>query len=1045
MFDTKPFIAAQRLFIDNGSEEKASKFEVIESREQHRLNMSLQGSKFLKHFYLYIHIVGEQNYIKVYSLVFSYDSLATNKFTVSPVKKVRYIEDCMNLWTHKFVDFSTSVAQYYKPPSEVFSDENILFSKRDPLRQNSNIVNEASEFGETRRTEFSTYLNYRGHKNMMVEAEFNDAVIIQDKSGRYFRLFLGKECVFEFTLREDIFRHKLLETELCDLVDVIDGVFRIKATDKQTGKSRIVHLDKGMPSITDPFLVTILHIFLSVYDIKIYHTLVRDIIMNCLNLNTVYSNPVTFDTEDARRCNFKDSLSDIHLRLATYFSYLLAIDEESHSSAEQWNDLSYTVYPTLQETFGPNSDLKKPRSPSEEPATFQKAMSGELAWQHLNRASVTDPDLLEAADLFDEIDFEEVVYTKPPSHAKESGVKVVLPKVSLTADMFNQFRIKFLKYLHLLYEDLKLNTLMKEFVDKLGMFLYCYSSFLNTSNVANYIEYYARDNYRLPYEFASIEPLQIIGKIVKHRTKQSNLTNFSSTFEVEEKLFDLEMLEEEPFDLHKHLTSLMSAKGKKKYPALFDRSYFIHCIFYKHFKVKSEDHMFKVFKRSYNGSESLVESALTSVPVNRVYFYRDEKSVMEVRANNLISRIDLRSKYPKGNDEIYLFMIDNRFRRSELDTFGEGIRTILENILRDIRNNLPSYIFNPALLKGAYTLISREDIYMNIILYPKVKPIRASTSYMNPSIDRNTSAISDRPSMDIHSVNVSHIGEPGVRQTDSRRLNAVKFVNPAKNDDLVSNEIARMLSTSDMIRVKAKYIETHAEDPERFEYEAEAQVLLRKFAIRRMSVLVGKGAVQINTDRSLFTEVLSIPQINLTALLESSNRKLSLEKKEESMNWPEFHSGVSVGLKIPRDIVEQKNKDTLRTWIDYQKTNYESYDKPGLIYALGLQGLLYCFLPTDIYLYLKPFYEPRSIGIMLGLAASKLGSRDENIMKAAAVHLACMLPENTDLQLAMNVECAALVSIGLLYKGTCNKQFSQIMLREILAKPSKEKNFERER
>lgn len=1041
----KPFIAAQRLFTDNGCEEKASKFEVIESREQHRLNMSLQGSKFLKHFYLYMQIVGEQNYIKVYSLVFSYDSQATNKFVVSPVKKVRYIEDCLNLWTHKFVDFSASVAQFFKPPSEVFSDENIMFSKKDPLRQNSNIVNEASEYGENRKTDYLSYLNYKGHRDMMVEAEFNDAVIVQDKSGRYFRLFLGKECVFEFTLREDIFRHKLLESEQCELVDVIDGVFRIKATDKNTALSRMVHLDKGMPSINDPFLVSILHVFLSVYDIKIYHTLVRDIIINCLNLNTVYSNPVTFDTEDASRCNFKDTLGSLHLRLATYFSYLLAFDEDNQSSAEQWNDLSYTVYPTLQDTFGPNSDLKKPRSPSEEPAAFEKSLSGDLAWQHLNRAAIIDSDLLEAGDLFDETDFEELTISKVASPTKESGVKVVMPKVSLTVDMFNQFRIKFLKYLHLLYEDLKLNTLMKDFVDKLGMFLYCYSSFLNAGNVANYVEYYARDNYRLPYEFACLEPLQIIKKIVKNKAKQNSLTNFSSTFELEDKLFDLEMLEEEPFDLHKHLTALMSGKPIKKYPVLFERSHFTYCIFSKHFKAKGDTHLFKVFKRSYTGSESLVESALTSIPVNRVYFFRDEKAMMELRSNNLLSRMSLRSKHAKGNDEIYLFMIDNNFRRSELDTYGEGIRTVLENILRDIRNNLPGYIFNPALPKGAYTLISREDIYMNIILYPKVKPIRTSTSYLNPSVDRNTSAISDRPSMDIHSVNASHIGESAIRHTDSRRLAAVKFVAPAKHDDLVANEIERMLSTSDMIRVKAKYIETHAEDPDRLEYEAEAQVLLRKFAIRRLSVLVGKGAVQINTDRSLFTEVLSIPKINLTALLESSNRKLSLEKKDESMNWPEFHSGVSVGLKIPRDIVEQKNKDTLRTWIDYQKTNYESYDKPGLIYALGLQGLLYCFLPTDIYLYLKPFYEPRSIGIMLGLAASKLGSRDENIMKAAAVHLACMLPENTDLQLAMNVECAALVSIGLLYKGTCNKQFSQIMLREILARPSKEKNFERER
>lgn len=71
-----------------------------------------------------------------------------------------------------------------------------------------------------------------------------------------------------------------------------------------------------------------------------------------------------------------------------------------------------------------------------------------------------------------------------------------------------------------------------------------------------------------------------------------------------------------------------------------------------------------------------------------------------------------------------------------------------------------------------------------------------------------------------------------------------------------------------------------------------------------MSVLVGRGAVTVNTDRSLFTEVLHIPKINFTALLENNNRKFSLEKKDENINWPEFHCGVAVGLKIPSEIVD---------------------------------------------------------------------------------------------------------------------------------------------
>jgi hypothetical protein len=1047
-------VTVQRLFTDNSPEDRASKFELVESQEQYRLNLNMQQTKFTRQFYLYMQIVGQQNYIKVYSLVVCFDNASSSRFTISPVKKVRYIEDCLNMWSHKFLDFSKSLVEFCKPPHETFRDENVMIQRKDPLRQNTSIVNEAFENTDTRRIEYSSYLNFQSHKKLMTGNHFKDAIVIQDKSGRFFRLFLGKECIFEFTLTDELYRHKLLDDEQGDLVDIIDGVFRIQCTRPGSSVPRFVHLDKGLPILDDPLTITVLHVFLSVYDSKIYHTLVRDVILNCLNFNTIYSNPVTYDTEDVRKCNFKETHLEEYLRLATYFCHLLTIDESTDKLIGQWDDISYSPYPRLQETFGPNSELKKPRSSSEENPQNQKVNKGDVAWQMLNKASFFDKDLTEIASLFEELDFTEVVDPRPASPSKDNILKTVMPRVSLTLDMFSQFRIKLFKYLHLLYEDLKLNVMMAPFVEKLGFFLYCYASFLNTANVVNYIEYYSRDNHKFPYQYSAFEPLQVIDKIAKRRSKPSSSTNFSCSFEVEEKLFDLEMLEEEPFDIYRHLGLLISGKKiANKYPILYQRTYFVYSVFLKYYKAKPETCTFKVFKRNFNMTDSFSDSSAASTPVNRVYFFRDEKTLMEQKLNNLISRMNLRTKFSKGNDEVYLFMIENKFCQSSMETFGFGVRTVFESIIKDIRANLPSYIFNPSLPKGAYTLINREDIYMNVLLYPEVKAIRSSNSYLAPSFaDRNNSAMSDRTSHEAYYSNYSQLKEEkkesrGGELTSKQLAGYLEKVNTTRCEpgNLVFSEIARLLSTSDLIRIKAKYIECAHEDAERFEYEAEAQVLLRKFAIRRMSVLVGKGAVTINSDRSLFTEVLSIPKINFTALLESTNRKLSLEKKDESINWPEFHSGVAVGLKIPRDILEQKNKDTLRTWIDYQKTNYESFDKPGLIYALGLQGLLYCFLPTDIYLYLKPFYEPRSIGIMLGLAASKLGSRDENIMKAAAVHLACMLPENTDLQLAMNVECAALVAIGLLYKGTCNKQFSQIMLREILAKPNKEKNFERER
>ena len=88
--------------------------------------MTLQNQKFVKHFYLYMQVTGEQSYIKVYSLNFTFDSASSNKFTVSPVKKVRYIEDSINMWAYSFVSLDQSIAEFSKATSEIFEPESIV-------------------------------------------------------------------------------------------------------------------------------------------------------------------------------------------------------------------------------------------------------------------------------------------------------------------------------------------------------------------------------------------------------------------------------------------------------------------------------------------------------------------------------------------------------------------------------------------------------------------------------------------------------------------------------------------------------------------------------------------------------------------------------------------------------------------------------------------------------------------------------------------------------------------------------------------------------
>jgi hypothetical protein len=278
----KPYIYVQRLFTDNGADEKATKFEIIESHEHYRLNLASQNAKFVKHFYLYMLVEGLQSYIKVYSLMYNYDSSAATKFTIAPVKKVRYIEDCSNFWAHSFITYKNSFVDYYKGFEDIFEEENVVYQKKDP-GQKSQIIPENMESADARKVDYQAFLNYQVHKNLMLETEYKDAIIVQEKTSNRFKLYLGKECVFEFGIKEEVFKHKVHADETPVLKNIKDGIFVMECMRRvgQTLIAREIHLDQTVPMISDPFLVSILKVFLSVYDSKIYYNLVRDTILNC--------------------------------------------------------------------------------------------------------------------------------------------------------------------------------------------------------------------------------------------------------------------------------------------------------------------------------------------------------------------------------------------------------------------------------------------------------------------------------------------------------------------------------------------------------------------------------------------------------------------------------------------------------------------------------------------------------------------------------------------------------------------------------------------
>lgn len=151
--------------------------------------------------------------------------------------------------------------------------------------------------------------------------------------------------------------------------------------------------------------------------------------------------------------------------------------------------------------------------------------------------------------------------------------------------------------------------------------------------------------------------------------------------------------------------------------------------------------------------------------------------------------------------------------------------------------------------------------------------------------------------------------------------------------------------------------------------------------------------------------------------------KIALDMKDDKeaiIFWPEFHAGMVAGLRLSRHVIPL-SEDHLKTWIFYQKPDTPKRDHSGFLLSLGLQGYLKCFSPTDIYQYLKPNNEFTSVAILLGISASNISNSDESLTKALFLHIPALLPPSIDVEIPINVQTSALIGLGLLHKGTCNR------------------------
>ncbi|ETI25082.1 hypothetical protein G647_04453 [Cladophialophora carrionii CBS 160.54] len=218
----------------------------------------------------------------------------------------------------------------------------------------------------------------------------------------------------------------------------------------------------------------------------------------------------------------------------------------------------------------------------------------------------------------------------------------------------------------------------------------------------------------------------------------------------------------------------------------------------------------------------------------------------------------------------------------------------------------------------------------------------------------------------------------------------------------------------------------------------EAQkTLAQHVAKRTLSVAAGRGMMHFTARVPLLTERVPIPAFSLQCVMKPRNASESTQAMtfsadkstftEEKVCWAFFHNGASMGLMISSDA---QGIDT--SWILYNKPPELTNRHAGFLLALGLNGHLKSLAKWVAFKYLTPKHTMTSVGLLLGLSASFLGTMDTLITRLLSVHVTRLLPPGAaELNLSPLTQTTGIMGIGLLYYNSQHRRMSEVMLSEI--------------
>lgn len=349
--------------------------------------------------------------------------------------------------------------------------------------------------------------------------------------------------------------------------------------------------------------------------------------------------------------------------------------------------------------------------------------------------------------------------------------------------------------------------------------------------------------------------------------------------------------------------------------------------------------------------------------------------------------------------------------RNIIETFPEGVSAPLYEAIMQSQVRA-STSWNAGLLE----LIGREDLNMSM-----------NTDNSRPFSTAPQPAMLHESVRDFHHVGNSALDIDAINSfeasAEADRFSVTRLI---FREDKRFVEAARLLNQSKAPTAEC-FPEPEWSDADLLEAQKEVVQLV---TLRTLSIPTGRAMLAFSGRLPLLTEKLPIPSFSLQCVMKPSNVTISADRaafSEEKVCWAFFHNGVSTGLAISK---ASKGIDT--SWILFNKPQDLTNRHAGFLLALGLNGHLKSLAKWVAFKYLTPKHTMTSIGLLLGLSASYLGTMDTLITRLLSVHVTRMLPLGAaELNLSPLTQTAGIMGIGLLYCNSQHRRMSEVMLSEI--------------